>query len=133
MASTDTDRQTSDKPKGIMFVSAYVDDFSRGYSFYAETLGLTKLYDMGEQACFFSLGPDLGLYLQGGCEAVKADPKHTHASFTLAVDSVHAFFAALKAADIEIVESEPMQVGDDHYWFQFFDPAGNLLEAAGGT
>ena len=50
----------------LAFVSAYVDDFNKAYEFYTNLLGLTKKYDMGDEACFFGIGEHHGLYLEGG-------------------------------------------------------------------
>lgn len=116
---------------GIAFVSAYVDDFEKGYEFYTHLLGLEKQYDMGDQACFLKLGDDDGLYLQGSNKTRESDPITSRATFTLSVPSASALFAKLKEAGVRIVEDEPMAIGS-MYWFQFYDPAGNMLEALGG-
>lgn len=118
---------------GLEFVSAYVDDFEKAYEFYAGFLGLQKKYDMGEQACFFSLGTDHGLYLEGGNATARSEARTSHPSFTFSVPSASALFEKLKAAGVETVESAPMDMGGDMYWFRFYDPAGNLLEALGGA
>lgn len=118
---------------GIQFVSAYVDDFAKAYDFYADILGLKKAYDMGDHACFFELGPDHGLYLEGENKISRSEPIAAHASFTLAVSSTHALFAKLKEANVQTVEEEPMKMGENMYWFRFYDTAGNLLEALGAA
>ena len=122
--------QESTTLSGVAFVSAYVDDFEQGYNFYANVLGLEKQYDMGEQACFFKLGENHGLYLQGSNKPRESHPSTARATYTLSVASASAFFAKLKAANVPTVEEQPMAIGE-WYWFQFYDPAGNLLEVLG--
>lgn len=117
---------------GIQFVSAYVDDFEKAYDFYANLLGLKKAYDMGDHACFFELGPDQGLYLQGENKINRSEPITAHASFTFGVPSAIALFDKLKKADVQTVEEQPIKMGEGLYWFRFYDTAGNLLEALGG-
>jgi predicted enzyme related to lactoylglutathione lyase len=120
------------RPKGLAFVSAYVDDFDKAFTFYSGVLGLEKQYDMGPKACFFKLGKDWGLYLEGGSTLRATDPKSSRASFTLSVDSAGAFFQRLKEAGVETIQAEPMDMGQGDYWFQFRDSSGNILEALGG-
>lgn len=116
---------------GIQFISAYVDDFDAAYDFYTRILGLKKEYNMGDRTCFFELGTGQGLYLQGDNKIRRADPITSHTSFTLGVNSVRALFCKLQEANIQTVEEEPIKIGETMYWFRFYDPAGNLLEAIG--
>ena len=118
--------------KGIAFVSVYADDFKAGYDFYQGVLGLEKQYDMGEQACFFNLPDDTGLYLQGGNKKVEYDKDTMRPSFVFSTGSASALYERLKQAGVRFVHEEPMHMGGDNYWFQFYDPAGNIIEALGG-
>jgi predicted enzyme related to lactoylglutathione lyase len=117
---------------GVAFVSSYVDDFPTCYRFYSEVLGLEKEFDMGTAACFFKLGADSGLYLQGGGAPAPVTEKSIRATFTLKVASASALYEKLRAADVRFVQGEPMDMGSNNYWFQFHDPAGNILEVLGG-
>lgn len=116
---------------GLAFVSVYVDDFKQSADFYLNVLELEKQYDMGDESCFFSIGKDLGLYLEGGHRIRQTDPLTSRATFTLTVPSATALFTKLVAADIDIIDERPRKVGENKYWFQFFDPAGNIIEAFG--
>ena len=116
----------------MAFVSSYVADFPAAYRFYSDVLGLEKEFDMGSAACFFKLGADSGLYLQGGNTPAPVDEKSIRSSFTLKVASASAFYAKLQEAGVRFVQNEPMNMGSDNYWFQFYDPAGNILEVLGG-
>ncbi len=117
---------------GIAIAACYVEDFPAAYEFYTGVLGLEKLYDLGELACYFSLGDSgQGLYLEGGCAPATVTPKSVRASFLLRVNSASALHRRLSTAGVRCVQPEPMHMGGEDYWFQFYDPSGNLLEALG--
>lgn len=116
---------------GVSFVSVYVDNYQASYVFYAELLGLKKKYDMGANSCFFELGGDSGLYLEGGHEARGTTPKSSRSSFTLSVPSAGELYRKLKKAGVTMVQTEPMDMSQGDFWFQFYDPSGNIIEALG--
>jgi hypothetical protein len=33
---------------------------------------------------------------------------------------------------VKIAQNEPMDMGQGDFWFQFYDPSGNILEVLGG-
>lgn len=117
---------------GIPFVSVYVGDYAEAFTFYHEVLGLEKQMDMGEKACFFRLGADLGLYLEGGNDPVEVKRDSTRSTFTLGVESASAMYDKLKAAGARMIHVAPMDMGEGGFWFQFCDPSGNILEILGG-
>ena len=118
--------------KGLAFASVYVDDFEKAYRFYAEVLGLEKEYDMGSAACFFKLPDNTGLYLQGKNKTACYAEDTMRAAFVFSVESAGATYERLKAAGVRFIQNEPRHMGGEQYWFQFYDPAGNILEALGG-
>jgi predicted enzyme related to lactoylglutathione lyase len=120
------------KVKGLAFASVYVDDFEKAYRFYAEVLGLEKEYDMGSAACFFKLPDNTGLYLQGKNKTASYSEDTARAAFVFSVASAAATYERLKGAGVRFIHAEPRHMGGDNYWFQFYDPAGNILEALGG-
>jgi predicted enzyme related to lactoylglutathione lyase len=117
---------------GIAFASVYVDDFEKAYAFYSETIGLEKQYDMGVNACFFKVGAESGLYVEGGNHPLPINPKSVRSAFTLQVGSTSAFYHRLREAGVKIVQTGPTDMGGEMFWFQFYDPAGNIVEALGG-
>ncbi len=120
------------KVKGLAFASVYVDDFEKAYRFYAEVMGLEKEYDMGSAACFFKLPDNTGLYLQGKNKSASYSEDTMRAAFVFSVESAGATHERLKAAGVKFIHTEPKHMGGDNYWFQFYDPAGNILEVLGG-
>lgn len=120
------------KVKGLAFASVYVDDFQRAYDFYSGVMGLEKEYDMGTAACFFKLPDNTGLYLQGKNRPASYSEDTMRAAFVFSVESAGATHERLEAAGVRFIHAEPMDMGGEQYWFQFYDPAGNILEALGG-
>jgi len=118
--------------KGLAFASVYVDDFERAYGFYAGVLGLEKECDMGSAACFFKLPDNTGLYLQGKNKAASYGEDTMRAGFVFSVESAAATYERLKAAGVRFIQNEPRHMGGEQYWFQLYDPAGNILEVLGG-
>lgn len=118
--------------KGVAFVSVYTDDFDESYKFYSEVLGLKKRFDMGDMACFFAVPENTGLYLQGGNKRLEFDDQTMRTAFVFSVHSASAMWKKLNAEGIQLIHDEPMNMGAGDYWFQFYDPAGNILEILGG-
>lgn len=119
---------------GMSFVAVYVDDFAKALEFYRDVLALEKTHDAESDACFFAVGANqYGLFLAGGARARATKAEDSHASFVLLVESAGALHQRLKLNGGRIVHDEPVDRGSGDYWFQFHDPAGNLLEALGGA
>ena len=122
------------KITGMSFAVVYVDDFAKALEFYADILALEKTHVAEKDACFFAIGPNkYGLFLAGGARARATKPEDSHAGFLLLVESAGALHQRLKLNGVKLVHDEPMDRGEGDYWFQFHDPAGNLLEVLGGA
>ena len=118
---------------GVMSCNAYVDDFERAVAFYGQTLGLKRGGSMGDTACFFWIAENqYGLFVDGGYKPLRTNDDQTHAAFTFKVESAKVLFDRLKAAGAEVLADAPKDVGKGYFWFQFRDPAGNILEAISG-
>jgi predicted enzyme related to lactoylglutathione lyase len=87
---------------------------------------------MGTAACSFKLPDNTGLCLQGKNRRASYAPDTTRAAFVFSVDSTAATHERLKAAGGKSIHAEPRRMGGDNYRFQFYDPAGNILEVLGG-
>ena len=118
---------------GIPFVSSYVFNFEQAFDFYANILGLEKKFDMGDEACFFAITDEIGLYLEGGHQLSEKSQLVSRSTFTLQVPSASAFYDRLQQAGTTMIDDAPRKVGEDRFWFQFRDPSGNILEAFGNA
>ena len=117
----------------LMSANVYVDDFERAVRFYGETLQLKRGDNMGDTSCFFWIGENpYGLFVEGGCKSLRANDDQTRAAFTFKVDSAQELFARLREADAETLMDAAKDMGKGFFWFQFRDPAGNILEAISG-
>lgn len=117
-----------------MSIVIYVDNFQTALDYYTCVLGL-KLYGApGENTCFLYLGDDPnGIYLEGRYAKQVTEEKSTRLSFMLNVHSVMELYEKLKSESVPLVHKSPKKIGENSYWFQFYDPAGNMLEAVGGA
>ena len=117
----------------VSFVTVYVDDFEKNFKFYNEVLDLEKSHDMGENMCFFRLGKEKwGIYFEGGNHKIAFDKGKMRTGFVMQVESASAMHEKLKKAGVKFIQDAPVDMGKGNYWFQFFDPAGNILEILGG-
>ncbi len=123
-----------DKTKitAISMASIYAEDYDDSFRFYNGVLGLDEYNPMGDKACFFNIGDEQGMYLEGGHETADSGAESAKASFTFKVDSASAMFVKLKKNAVRTVQKEPMKMSEDIFWFQCFDPSGNLVEFIGG-
>lgn len=128
----ETGTKVNNNIKGICMGSIYTHDYDRAYEFYVATLGLGDVGHMGQQACYIKINDSSGIYIEGGYEERPYDMKSTKASFSLDVESVSEMFERLKKEDLRLVHKEPVKMNETTYWFQCFDPVGNLLEFLGG-
>lgn len=117
---------------GIVMVSVYAVDYEESFRFYNGVLGLGNWSPMGDHACYFSLPDGRGMYLVGRRNPVDADHLSVRTTFAFEVASAFEMYAKLKATGVELVPSEPMDMGQGYYWFQFFDPSRNIVEILGG-
>ena len=120
-----------EKVKSINFASIYVDDYNRAFAFYQKHFGYEVKHPMGDQASWGKAG-DATIYIEGGNRPSDTTEKSVRASVVFNVASASKFFEQLKADGIPLIHSEPQNMSADDYWFQFRDPAGNILEILGG-
>jgi predicted enzyme related to lactoylglutathione lyase len=115
------------------FLEAYVDDYKKGFAFYAGVLGLKKVFDFGPEACFFKVGKKKwGLYLSGGNAKLRKSHKHCQCSFALTVKSASKAMSTFRRKKVKVVQKAPVHMGKGTYWFQVMDPATNVISILGG-
>ncbi|MBE2217667.1 MAG: VOC family protein [Ignavibacteria bacterium] len=114
----------------IKMGSIYVDNFGKAMEFYKDLLGLKG--EPGENSCFFPISPKQAIYVEGKYKPVKSDSGSVRSAITFEVASTGEMLNKLRSADIKIVQEIPVQMSDELFWFQCFDPAGNIVEFLGG-
>jgi predicted enzyme related to lactoylglutathione lyase len=119
---------------GVSFSSVYTDDYQKAYQFYTEILGMKKQFDMGDLACFLNYGKEdkQGMYLQGGCEKIEYTTESARTAFVFSVESASALYKKLKEFGLKMIFDKPIDMGSGDFWFQCFDPCGNIIEFLGG-
>ena len=117
---------------GVAMISIYAVNYEESFSFYHSLLGLEQWSPMGEYACYFLLPDGRGMYLVGRYNAREDNPRSIRTTFTFEVSSAFDMYAKLKESGIDIIQSEPMDMGQGYYWFQFYDPSHNIVEILGG-
>jgi methylmalonyl-CoA/ethylmalonyl-CoA epimerase len=105
-------------------VSLYVDNIEAAESFYAETLGLRKLYRFGNLVFFDCAG--IRLFIQ----ASDAKPLPKSSVLYFKIPDIAIARRELKSRGVSFIDSPhliaPME--DHDLWMTFFsDPAGNVL------
>lgn len=118
---------------GVEMISVYAVDYAESFRFYYDVLGLEHWTAMGDNACYFTLPDGTGMYLVGKREPVQAGRRSVRTTFAFSVRSAFAMFERLKKAGVEVVQNEPMDMGQGYYWFELYDPSRNIVEILGGT
>ncbi len=115
--------------EGIFAQAIYVADFERSKAFYSETLGMKVTGSEGASGCFLGIGANpQAIYLEGGHPDKTPDPTRSSVSFMMRVADARNAFDDLQERGVQIVQQTAVDMGSGSYWFQFFDPSGNLLE-----
>lgn len=117
---------------GFAFNLVYVDDLAKALAFYEKHFGFQKKFDMDNGTSCYGKAGEIGLWIGGGHKRVENAEKHTRTSIMYSVKSAHAFFKQLKDDGVQTIHPEPKNMGEGDYWFQFYDPAGNVLDVLGG-
>lgn len=124
----------STKITGINMGSVYAADYDEAFRFYNGLLGLGDSSPMGKKSCYFTIG-EQGMFLVGGYESGSVSEKNIRTTFTFEVGSAIDMYKKLKDAGIKLLQAEPMKMSDEPkkiFWFQCYDPSGNIVEFLGG-
>jgi predicted enzyme related to lactoylglutathione lyase len=118
---------------GFAFNLIYVDDMAKSLAFYEKHFNFKKDFDMDDGSCWGKAGNgSIALWIGHGYKRADMTDKSTRTSIMYSVPSAKAFFQQLKSDNVPTLHSEPQHMGKGDYWFQFTDPAGNILEVLGG-
>lgn len=123
---------SSTKIKSISMGNVYAADFKSSFEFYNGILELDNFIPMGDMACYFKLSEGQGIYLCGGNKKTTYEYESERTTFTLDVESVFELHKKLKDHGVKIVQEVPLEMGENIFWFQCYDPSGNIVEFLGG-
>lgn len=119
------------KIKGLGFQLIYVDKLEPALAFYTKYFGFEKEFSMGENAVYGTTG-DSGMWIGGGYKRREQSEDETRSCAMMEIDSAWKLFEAMKSDGVKLYQEEPEEMRVGIYWFQFQDPAGNILELLGG-
>ena len=117
----------------IVMGNIYCDDLHTAVEFYRELLQLPEGMHLTDSSCYFPMANSTGLFIESGYPKKEIAETDARTTFTIKVDSAKKFHTKLVKKKVRVVQMQPMQMSDEIYWFQFFDPAGNLVEILGGV
>jgi catechol 2,3-dioxygenase-like lactoylglutathione lyase family enzyme len=126
-------------PTQILETALYADDLDAAEGFYEKTLGLEKIWRVGNRHVFFRCGPGVLLIFNPAETALPYKqgqlpiPPHGahgpgHLCFRATSDEIDEWAARLTAAGVEIESVVEWPEGGRSIYFR--DPAGNSLEFA---
>lgn len=118
------------KIQGIGVITIYADDFDTAVLFYSKFLDFEMKAKVGEKGCWGTIGA-ANIYIEGGNTKTNLHTTSTRSSVALIVASAFNTFAEFEKGGVELLHKEPQLVGEEDWWFQFKDPAGNILEIFG--
>ncbi len=121
---------SSTKIKSITMGSVYTDDFKKAYEFYSGVLGLEG--QPGENSSFFQISKEQAIYVEGGYNPQPESEKPVCCAITFKVESVLDMMKKLREAGVKIIQPEPVQMAENIFWLQCYDPSGNIVEFLGG-
>ena len=136
MSATQTDRKTGLLKNSPFYAGFAVDDLAKAKRFYADTLGVFPVMEMGESLLSLHAG-------NGYAVLIYEKPSHTPAEHTILnfpVDDIEAAVDELRAAGVEFEHYDDGPIatnakgiatpGPKQAWFR--DPAGNILSVIEG-
>jgi predicted enzyme related to lactoylglutathione lyase/uncharacterized protein YndB with AHSA1/START domain len=115
---------------GFEFNLVYVDDMPKALAFYEKYFGFKKKFDMDDGSTCGTTG-NVGLWIGPNYKRVDVTDNNTRTSVMYGVESAHTLFKQLKTDGVPVVQESPIEMKNGVYWFQFSDPAGNILEVLG--
>lgn len=121
---------SSTKIKSITMGSVYTSDFKKSLTFYKDVLELEG--QPAENSCYFQVGDEQGFFLEGDYNRREETEKPECAAITFSIGSAGEMFEKLTDAGIKTIQTEPMKMAENLYWFQCYDPSGIIVEFMGG-
>ncbi|MBT3784424.1 hypothetical protein HOF92_05550, partial [bacterium] len=115
------------KIKSLSFQLIYVEELQPAVEFYTKFFGFKKKFDMSGDQIYGTTG-DTEMWIGGGFKRTEQSADHTRSCTMMEIDSASRLFEAMKADGVKLYQESPVEMQDNVFWFQFQDPAGNILE-----
>jgi uncharacterized protein YndB with AHSA1/START domain/predicted enzyme related to lactoylglutathione lyase len=112
------------------FNLVYVDKIEPALAFYTKYLGFVKESVMEDGSCLGKAGP-VTLWIGPNFQKSKVNEDSVRTSIMYHIDSIFPLFQSLKSEGVKTIQDTPIEMKNGQFWFQFIDPAGNILEALG--
>jgi predicted enzyme related to lactoylglutathione lyase len=120
------------KVNGIAFGLIYSESLDDSLAFYTKYFGFEEKLRMDEGHSVWGKAGEMGLWIGSGYKKLEHSEQDTRVNFMISVESASQLFSGLKADGIKLIHTEPMDMGENQFWFQFVDPSGNIMEILGG-
>jgi len=118
------------KIKDFMMNVIYSHDLNESINFYEKYFGFEIEKDLGQLAVYGNAG-NINLWIIGGFKYCSNQDDTSHTSVMYYVEDIFDLFKQFKLDDVLTVQKEPIKMPNGMYWFQAFDPSGNIIELVG--
>jgi predicted enzyme related to lactoylglutathione lyase len=116
--------------KDFMMNIIYSHDLKKSIDFYKKYFGFEIERDLGQLSVYGKAG-NVNLWIIGGFKYCSTQGDTSHTSVVYYVEDIFLLFKKFKLDDVSTVQKEPVKMPNEMYWFQAFDPSGNILELVG--
>lgn len=118
------------KIKDLMMNVIYSHDLEKAIEFYEKYFGFEIERDLGQSSVYGKSG-NIYLWIIGGFKYSSTQSDTSHTSIVYYVEDLFGLFKQFKLDDVMTVQKEPVKMPNEMYWFQAFDPSGNIIELIG--
>ncbi|GIW23386.1 MAG: hypothetical protein KatS3mg068_2393 [Candidatus Sericytochromatia bacterium] len=118
------------KIKDFMMNIIYCHNLNKTIEFYQKYFGFEIEKDLGQFSVYGRAG-NINLWIIGGFKYSSEQGNISHTSVVYYVEDIFDLFKQFKLDDVVTVQKEPIRMPNGMYWFQAFDPSGNIIEFVG--
>ena len=108
----------------------YSENLAETIEFYQKYFGFEIEKDLGKLSVYGKAG-NINLWIVSGFKYSDSQVNTSHTSIVYLVDDLFSLFKDFKLDGIDTVQEEPFKMPNDMYWFQAYDPSGNIIEIMG--
>lgn len=115
---------------GIHFALIYTDKLAPTQAFYEKYFGFEKTDDFSDTEIYGTAG-EIEMWIGSEYKPTKMTEKSTRGTSMFGVESALDLFKAFKKDGVKTVHKKPVEMQPGAFWFQFYDPAGNIIDVLG--